>query len=233
MKVEVITLFPEIFHGFLSSSLIQKAQQNAHLEVRLTQLRDYADPPHYHVDDTPYGGGAGMVLMAEPLARAIEDAKRRLPNAEVALLSPAGAVFSQKAAYELSEKAELIFVCGRYEGIDQRIVDLLIDREISLGDFVLMGGEVATMAVLEASVRLIDGVLGNQDSKLHESFGTKGQFKSRLEAPQYTRPAEFRGKQVPEVLLSGDHKRIENWRAQLADELTAARRPDLLESSDD
>jgi len=223
MKSCIITLFPEIFESFLQTSLIHKGIEKNLFEIELVNPREFASPPHFHVDDSPYGGGAGMVMMAEPLAKAIIRAKKSLPNATVTLLSPLGKRFSQSLAQSIAVEEEHIFVCGRYEGIDQRVIDLYVDREISLGDFILMGGEVATMAILEATLRLKPGVLGNTLSTQTESFND-----SHLEAPQYTRPPEFEGHRVPEVLLSGDHSKIEKWRAEKALQITKARRPDLL-----
>ena len=169
-----------------------------------------------------------MVMRAEVLCRAIEDAKRRLPSAKVILLSPAGRRFDQDGAHGLSALSELILICGRYEGIDQRAIDLLVDEEYSIGDYVLMGGEVPAMAVIEATVRLIEDVVGNSDSILNESFARSPDGSRLLEAPQYTRPPEFRGLAAPEVLRSGNHAMIEKWRAEKSLELTRARRPDLL-----
>ena len=228
MKIEILTLFPEIFAGFLSSSLIGKAQEKGLLSIALLQIRSFAEPPQYHVDDTPYGGGAGMVMRAEVLSRAIEDAKIRLPGARVVLLTPAGRCFSQSEAHRLSGLSELILICGRYEGVDQRVIDLLVDDEISIGDYVLMGGEIPAMAVIEATVRLVDKVVGNSESIVHESFSAADDGARLLEAPHYTRPPEFRGIAVPEVLKSGNHALIEKWRAEKSIDLTRTRRPDLL-----
>jgi len=227
LKAEILTLFPEIFSGFLESSLIKKATEKGLFSPALTQIRDFSDPPHYQVDDTPYGGGAGMLMKAEPLGRAIEDAKFRLPRAKVVLLSPCGQVFNQQLAHSLSKHEELIFVCGRYEGIDERIVELYVDYSLSIGDFVLMGGEVAAMLVIEASLRLVPGVLGNSESLTMESFS----HSNLLEAPQYTRPPTYKGLTVPDVLLSGNHQLIEKWRKEQAKLRTKKIRPEL--TSDD
>lgn len=228
MKIDVLTIFPEIFSGFISSSIISKALEKRLIEINLCNIRDFASPPHFQVDDSPYGGGAGMTMKPEPLSLAIEDSKRRLPKAPVLLLSPSGAKFSQSKAQTFSKNSELIFVCGRYEGIDQRAIDLLVDEEISIGDYVLMGGEIPAMVVTEAVVRLIPGVLGNADSTSFESFSDLGEL--LLEAPQYTRPPEFRGRAVPEVLLSGNHKAISDWRLEQSRKRTSERRPDLLKN---
>jgi tRNA (guanine37-N1)-methyltransferase len=168
-----------------------------------------------------------MVMKPEPLMRAIEHAKTLLPNAPVVLLTPAGELLHQKAALQLAQQ-DLILLCGRYEGIDQRVIDLAVDRQLSIGDYVIMGGEVAAMVVIEATVRLIPGVIGNADSLTRESFTPQPENSGMLEAPQYTRPAEFRGQAVPDVLLSGNHKMIDDWRAQKSAELTKKMRPDLL-----
>ncbi|NDC36857.1 MAG: tRNA (guanosine(37)-N1)-methyltransferase TrmD [Proteobacteria bacterium] len=227
MKVAILTIFPALFESFLESSLIKKARDRALLEVSLINIRDFADPPHYQVDDIPYGGGAGMVMKPEPLMKAIAHAKAMLPNASVVLLSPAGELFSQRTAYAMAN-ADMILLCGRYEGIDQRVIDMAVDRELSLGDYVIMGGEVAAMVVIEATARLVPGVIGNTDSLTRESFTPQPNEDGLLEAPQYTRPAEFNGLAVPEVLLSGNHKLIAEWRAAQSTKLTAERRPDLV-----
>jgi tRNA (guanine37-N1)-methyltransferase len=228
MKVEILTIFPTIFTNFLQTSLIGKATERNLLSVTVTDIRDFATPPHLQVDDAPYGGGAGMVMKPEPLTAAIESAKERLPKASVILLTPRGSQFSQSKAHEISTREQLILVCGRYEGIDQRVIDLLIDEELSIGDYVLMGGEVPAMVILESSVRLISQVIGNPSSLSEESFSTTGSAEKLLEAPQYTRPPEFRGACVPETLLSGDHEKIAAWRKEQSMQLTAKRRPDLV-----
>lgn len=227
MKIIILTIFPSLFDGFLNASLIKKAQERTLLEVTLINIRDFSEPPHHQVDDVPYGGGAGMVMKPEPLMRAIEHAKSLLPGAPVVLLTPAGELMHQTCASELAQQ-DLILLCGRYEGIDQRVIDLAVDRQISIGDYVIMGGEVAAMVVIEATVRLIPGVIGNADSLTRESFTPQLNKSGMLEAPQYTRPAEFRGQLVPDVLLSGNHKMIDDWRAQKSEELTKKRRPELL-----
>jgi tRNA (guanine37-N1)-methyltransferase len=224
MKIEILTIFPEIFSGFTSSSLIGKAQERGLLSIQVTDIRDFASAPHFSVDDSPYGGGAGMLMRPEPLYAAIAAAKLKLPDAKVLLLTPTGARFNQKKAQSVSKLSELILVCGRYEGVDQRVIDLCIDEQISIGDYVLMGGEVPAMVLIEASTRLLPEVLGNTESTAHESF-----TEPLLEAPQYTRPPEFMGQKVPEVLLSGNHKRIQEWRQAESKKRTLTVRPDLLE----
>lgn len=224
MRIQILTIFPEIFQNFLETSLIKKAQDKGLFSVSLINIRDFSSPPHYQVDDTPYGGGAGMTMKPEPLYKAISYAKEKAPAAKVLLMSPCGEKFSQAKAQSLSAVDEIIFICGRYEGIDQRVIELCVDEEISLGDFILMGGEVSVMAVLEAVLRLKPGVVGNAESLATESFcGTE----PLLEAPQYTRPPEFMGKKVPEVLLSGNHEEIAKWRAKQSAEATITKRPDL------
>lgn len=223
MKVEILTIFPELFSGFLASSLIAKAQSRSLLHISTLNIRDFSDPPHNHVDDIPYGGGPGMLMKPEPLARAIEAARSRLPNAKVILLSASGSTFTQSKAAELSALSELILICGRYEGVDQRVIDLFVDEEISIGDYVLMGGEVPAMALLEACTRLIPGVVGNEESIQSESFRSSDPH-AQLEAPHYTRPPEYRGLTVPQVLMSGNHKKISEWRLQESKKLTALRR---------
>jgi tRNA (guanine37-N1)-methyltransferase len=224
MKIHILSIFPEIFSSFLGTSLIKKGLESGALNISVKNFRDFAKPPHNKVDDTPYGGGAGMVMKPEPIVEAVEEAKQLLKSAKVILLSPRGARFNQEKAKELAKNKEIIFICGRYEGIDERVSQLVVDEEISLGDFVMMGGEVAAMAIIEATARLLPGVIGNTESPIHESFS-----KAQLEAPQYTRPPEYRGLTVPEVLLSGDHKQINKWREDTAIQLTKSRRPDLSE----
>jgi tRNA (guanine37-N1)-methyltransferase len=225
VRTLVLTIFPELFQSFLSTSLIKKAIDRGLASIDLLDIRDFSDPPHNHVDDLPYGGGAGMVMKPEPLVRAIRSGRQKLPDAEVVLLTPTGTPFTQSCAVELSNR-DLILVCGRYEGIDQRVIDLEVDREISIGDFVVMGGEIPAMALIEATLRLVPEVIGNSESLSTESFDHQ-----LLEAPQYTRPPEFEGMLVPEVLLSGDHKKIAQWRVEQSKNLTQQRRPDLIKGT--
>ena len=229
LSVEVLTLFPRMIAGPLAESILGKAQEKGLLRARVTDIREYATDKHRVTDDLPYGGGAGMVMKPEPLVLAIEDAKARLPAARVLLMSPQGAPFTQARARALAGTAELILVCGRYEGVDERVLEW-IDEEISLGDFVLTGGEFAALAVVDAVTRLVPGVLGNDESIVRESFA---EDKGLLEGPQYTRPPEFRGRKVPEVLLSGDHARIARWREEQSLSRTRQRRPDLVKSGKD
>ena len=222
LSVEVLTLFPRLISAPLEESILGKALEKGLLRVHVTDIRDFADGKHRVTDDVPYGGGAGMVMKPEPLVAAIEAARQRLPGARVILMSAQGAPFRQARACELAGAGSLILVCGRYEGVDERVLRL-VDEELSLGDFVLTGGEIPALAVIDALARLVPGVLGNELSVHAESFSD-----GLLEGPQYTRPAEFRGMRVPEVLLSGDHKKIAQWRQEQAVARTRERRPDLL-----
>jgi tRNA (guanine37-N1)-methyltransferase len=224
--IEVLTLFPRLCAAPLEESILGKALERGLLRVRVTDIREHASGKQRVTDDVPYGGGAGMVMKPEPLVAAIEAAKAREPLARVVLLSPQGRRFTQGIAEELAREQALVLVCGRYEGVDERVLSW-VDEELSLGDFVLTGGELAALAVVDAIARLLPGVLGNAESPLNESFAGEG----LLEGPQYTRPAEFRGLRVPEVLLSGDHARIARWRREQAASRTRARRPDLLQKN--
>ena len=224
MEVAVLTLFPRLIAGPLGESLLGKAQEKGLLRVRVMDIRDYASGKHRVTDDVPYGGGAGMVMKPEPLVGAIEAARTALPGARVVLLSPQGRRFDQRKAEELAGRERLVLACGRYEGVDERVL-AYVDEELSLGDFVLQGGEVAALAVIEAAARLVPGVLGNEESAANESF--TGEMV--LEGPHYTRPPEFRGVGVPQALLSGDHARIARWRRRQALLRTQERRPDLFE----
>jgi tRNA (guanine37-N1)-methyltransferase len=224
MRFDIITIFPEIFAGVLECGILRRARQAQLTEVRLINLRDFARDKHKSVDDRPYGGGEGMVFMPEPLFAAVEHCRgpERTYGCRVLLLSPQGKTWTQEMALELSGLQHIVLICGRYEGVDQRVVDCLVDGEISIGDFVLTGGEIPAMVVLDSIVRLIPGALGNSDSTLNESFTT-----GLLDYPQYTRPAVFRGVAVPEVLLSGDHARIAEWRREMALEKTLRHRPEM------
>ncbi len=225
LEIEILTLFPGMCEGYLSQSILAKAREAGLVAVRVTDIRGHAAGKHKITDDAPYGGGAGMVMKPEPLTEAIEAAAGRLPGARVLLTSPRGRVFNQKLARELAEHGRLVIACGRYEGVDERVMKA-VDMEVSLGDFVLTGGELAALCIADAAARFVPGVLGNEASAGSESFeGESG----LLEYPHYTRPAEFRGMQVPEVLLSGDHRRIERWRRREALRATRERRPDLFE----
>ncbi len=222
MRIDVLTIFPDMVTGFAGHSLLGKARQAGTVDLRVHDLRAHAGGVHRSVDDAPFGGGAGMVLMAEPLFAAVEATE---PARPLLYLSPAGRRFDQSVAHELAALDGFSLLCGRYEGVDERVREHLVDGELSIGDYVLGGGEVAAMVVLEAVTRLLPGVMGNEASATDESF-TDG----LLEYPQYTRPADFRGWPVPEVLRSGDHGRIERWRRAQALARTIERRPDLIEA---
>ncbi|PLX41135.1 MAG: tRNA (guanosine(37)-N1)-methyltransferase TrmD [Deltaproteobacteria bacterium] len=226
MKFNVITLFPEFFESPLSAGLMGKALDSALVEVSLIDLRAYGEGRHKTTDDTPFGGGAGMVMKPGPVVEAIEAVRATDPETKVVLLTPQGEVFSHGRARALSRERSLTFVCGRYEGFDERIRSF-VDFELSIGDFVLMGGEVAALTIMEAAARFVPGVLGDSSSTEEESHSI-----GLLEYPHYTRPREFRGMGVPEVLLSGNHAEIEKWRRARAVERTAKSRPDLLEMAD-
>ena len=220
---DIITLFPEVIESYVDTSIIGRARKRGLLTARCHNPRDHATDKHGSVDDTPYGGGAGMLMMAEPLAKAIEGAKAKAARAKVVLLSPAGRRFNQAVAEEFAQDHGLILVCGRYEGVDERVIETLVDDELSVGDFVLTGGELGALTVIDAVARQLPGVLGNDAGPKEESFaGT-----SLLEFPQYTRPRSWRGHEVPEVLLSGDHGAIARWRQEQREARTKARRPDL------
>jgi tRNA (guanine37-N1)-methyltransferase len=221
LNFTVITLFPQMFASPLGHSILKKAQENGLISVRLIDLRDYAFDRHRTTDDYPYGGGQGMVMKPEPLVSAIEDVRREDDGAQVILLSPAGKLFTQEDAARLAKARQIVLVCGRYEGVDER-VKAFVDAEISIGDYTLSGGEPAATVLIDAVARLIPGVLGNPNSAAEESFSD-----GLLEYPQYTRPEEFRGRKVPEILLSGDHERIRQWRRQMSLQRTRDRRPDL------
>ena len=214
MKFDILTLFPESFESFLKTSIIGRAIEDGKIEVRLFDIRDFSENKHHKVDDVPFGGGAGMVMMCQPLFDAIEHVKQLEDDkAPVIFMTPQGETFKQEVAEELSETGgRLILLCGHYEGIDQRVREALVDREISLGNFVLTGGELPAQIIIDGVSRLLLGVLGSDESASEESFSKS--LDRKLEYPHYTRPAEFRGMEVPEVLLSGHHKNIEEWRKE-------------------
>ena len=224
MQVTVLTLFPEYFTSPLSTSLLGKAIETGKVEVRTTQIRDYALDKHHTVDDAPFGGGSGMVMKPEPCVAALEATGRPAGQVRISF-TPRGERLTQRLVAELAQASELVMLCGRYEGIDERVA-AYVDREISVGDFVLSGGEPAAVILIEAVARLVPGVMGNAASAVDESFG-----EGLLEYPQYTRPAEFKGMPVPEVLLSGNHAAIRRWRRQQSLQVTRARRPDLLQQA--
>jgi tRNA (guanine37-N1)-methyltransferase len=226
----VLTIFPEFFQGPFEHGIVKRAQDSGALEIRIHNLRDWTSDRHKTVDDRPFGGGEGMLLKPEPIFQAVESVwPERRPEQRVVLLSAQGKLFDQETANRLSTVPELFLVCGRYEGVDERVAEHLADEEISIGNYVLSGGELAAAVVLDAVSRLLPGVLGNECSTVFESFQKTGHGGGFLDCPQYTRPAEFRGWKVPEVLLSGNHAEIRRWREQAAREKTARLRPDLLE----
>lgn len=217
-----------MFKGPFSESILSKAQEKGLIEIRVHNIRDWAEDKHKMTDDRPFGGGPGMVLMVEPVDKAIQELKSK--NTRVILMDPAGTRFNQKEAERLSKYDHLIFIAGHYKGIDERIREHLVDEEISIGDFVLTGGEIPAMAVVDATVRLIPGVIGKEESLKKESFSdfdTPG-IPRMLGFPQYTRPEDYKGWKVPEILLSGNHAKIEKWRIKFSQERTEKRRPDLL-----
>lgn len=220
MKIDILTLFPEMFKP-LSSSIIGRAVDSGKLQIKIHDIREYTLDKHNKCDDTPFGGGAGMVMMAQPIASAIEKIDPNHSALRI-FMSPRGKTFNQKKVLEFSKKEHLLLLCGHYEGVDQRVIDLYIDQELSIGDFILTGGEIPAMAVVDAVARYVDGVI-NQDSLSQESFSS-----GLLEYPQYTRPQEFKGLKVPEVLLSGHHAKIDEWRKEKSLEITKKNRPDLL-----
>lgn len=225
MKIDVLTLFPEMFEGVFGHSILKKAADQQAAEYNVVNFRDYADNKHKTVDDYPYGGGAGMVLKPQPIFDAVEAVKATsTAKPRVVLLCPQGARYDQKMAEELAAEEHLIFICGHYEGYDERIRENIVTDEISIGDFVLTGGELGAMVIIDSVVRLLPGVLGNQESHQKDSFST-----GMLEHPHYTRPADFRGLKVPDVLVSGNHAYIEEWRVKQSLKRTYTRRPDLLD----
>jgi tRNA (guanine37-N1)-methyltransferase len=226
MKFDILTLFPKMFSSPLQESILGKAIEKGLIEIRTINIRHFASDKYRVVDDAPYGGGQGMVMKIEPIARAIEWVKSQNPSAWTIYLTPQGKPFHQKMAQELSSRSHLVLLCGRYEGIDERVRELFVDEEISIGDYVLTGGELAAMVVIDAISRLLPGVLGSDRSAQEDSF-----FESLLEYPQYTRPPNFRGIEVPDVLLSGNHAAISRWRRTEALKRTWMRRPDLLDKA--
>jgi tRNA (guanine37-N1)-methyltransferase len=226
----VLTIFPEFFEGPFEHGVIQRARETGALEIRIHNLRDWTFDRHKTVDDRPFGGGEGMLLKPEPLFLAVESIVGQASGlSKKVLLSAQGCVFDQKKANELSGLGELLLICGRYEGVDERVAEHLADEELSIGNYVLTGGELAAAVVIDAVARLLPGVLGNESSAVFESFQDGGHAGALLDCPQYTRPAEFRGWKVPDVLLSGNHEEIRRWRQRAALEKTARLRPDLLE----
>jgi len=228
IRFDILSVFPGMFASPLAESLIGKARDKGLVDIRFHDIRDYATDRHRMTDDAPYGGGGGMVMKVEPIDRALEAILPDRSEGLVILMTPQGEPFSQRRAEELASRPRLVLLCGHYEGVDERVRERLVDRELSIGDYVLTGGELAAMVVVDAVSRLIPGVLGNDASAAEDSFST-----GILEYPHYTRPATYRGWPVPEVLLSGNHAEIEAWRRTEALKRTLARRPDLLEKKVD
>ncbi|HJA46457.1 MAG TPA: tRNA (guanosine(37)-N1)-methyltransferase TrmD [Candidatus Limosilactobacillus excrementigallinarum] len=229
MRIDILSLFPDMFQATLGESIVGRAQDDGFLDINVTDFRQYTTDKHRHVDDAPFGGGAGMLLQAQPIFDAMaaidQEVAGKYPKGRVILMDPAGRRFDQKYAQELAQEEHLTFICGHYEGYDERIRNLVTD-EASLGDYVLTGGELAAMVMIDATVRFVPGVLGNQASPMGDSFSN-----GLLEYPQYTRPADFRGMKVPEVLTSGNHQKIKEWRMRESLRRTLERRPDLLETA--
>ncbi len=241
MKIDIVTLFPEICRAPLNESMMKRAQEKGAVDIHIHNLRDWTADKHHIVDDTPFGGGQGMVMKPEAIFAAVEDLQRQTLNAQrstsntqsniklqtpkTILMSPAGRCFDQQLAKQLSRESHLIIICGHYEGVDHRVIEHLIDMEISIGDYVLTNGAIAAVVFVDAIVRLLPGTLGHERSAVDDSFSSE---RSGLEGPQYTRPAEFRGWKVPEVLLSGNHAEITKWRKEQAIKRTRENRPDLL-----
>ena len=229
LNFEVLTLFPGILAGPLNESILKRAREKGLLNVAVRNIRDYTEDKHKTADDSPYGGGAGMVLKPEPIFRAFEALKAEHPGEEflTVLLSPQGRLLDQQRAEQLAEeKRRIVLLCGHYEAIDERVVEQLVDEELSIGDYVLTGGELAALVVIDAAARLLPGVLGDEESAYRDSFGD-----GLLDHPHYTRPVEFRGMRVPETLLSGNHAEIDRWRRRESLRATLRKRPDLLETA--
>jgi tRNA (guanine37-N1)-methyltransferase len=231
MKIDILTLFPEICRAPLSESMMKRAQEKQIVDLQIHNLRDWTTDKHHIVDDAPFGGGQGMVMKPEPIFKAVEalktNPKSQTSNPKVILMSPTGKRLDQKLAGDLSEESHLIIICGHYEGVDHRVIEHLVDLEISIGDYVLTNGAIAAAVLVDSVVRLFPGVLGDEQSAVDDSFAG-----GLLEGPQYTRPAEFRGWKIPDILLSGNHAEIAKWRQEQAKKRTKQNRPDLLGSGD-
>ena len=227
MKIDVLTLFPEMFEAVFGVSIIKRAADNGLIDLRFVNIREFSEDKHKRVDDYPYGAGGGLVMQPMPIYAAYEHlAKESEEKPYVIYMSPQGKTFTQKKAIELKEHKHLILLCGHYEGVDQRVLDEIVDEEISIGDYVLTGGEIAAMAIIDATARMIPGVLDSEDTFSHESH-----FDGLLEYPQYTRPPVWRGREIPEILVSGHHANIEKWRREKSIEITAKKRPEMLEKA--
>lgn len=230
LEIDIVTIFPEICRAPLGESIIGRAQESGLVEIRVHNLRDWTTDKHRQVDDEPYGGGPGMVMKPEPFFAAVRSLKKESPEAKVLLMTPQGRRFDQATASRLAgSESGLILLCGHYEGIDHRVVEALVDEEISIGDYILTNGAIAAAVLVDAITRLIPGVLGDESSPEEESFSASESGPARLEAPHYTRPADFEGRKVPEILLSGHHEKIAAWRREMAESRTRENRPDLLD----
>ena len=228
MFFDILTLFPEMFAGPFSESILKIARKKDLIDIKTINIRDFAEDKHHTTDEPPYGGGAGMVMKAEPIFKAWQDTQnKRGVNSKTILMSPQGKELTQNLVKDLSKEEGLTIICGRYEGVDERVRETIVDEEISIGDFVLTGGELPAMVLIDAVSRMVSGVLGDENSSVKDSF-----YKGLLEHPHYTRPREFRGMQVPDVLLSGNHKMIKDWRRRESLKRTLLRRPDLLKNED-
>lgn len=226
MKFDVLTLFPAMFEAVLGDSIIARARKAGIIDMNFIQIRDFSANKHKKTDDAPYSGGGGMLMTPQPIYDAYQSIAKDLPyKPHTIYMSPQGTVFNQKKAIELSKKEHIVILCGHYEGVDQRVLDMIVDEEISIGDFVLTGGEIPAMAVIDSVARMLDGTLSGEANYQNESH-----YSGLLEYPQYTRPEEFMGEKIPEVLLSGHHKKIEEWKRLKAIEVTYRKRPDLLEN---
>ncbi len=226
MNINVLTLFPDIIENYFNHSIGARAVKNGHFEIDVLNIRDFSTDKHSKVDDTPFGGGAGMLMMCQPLFDSVDFVKQKHPNTKVIYMSPKGKILNNKLARKMAQHDSLTFVCGHYEGVDQRFIDEMVDYELSIGDYVLTGGELAALVSIDAVMRFIPGVLGADNVHEEESFEDQ-----LLEYPQYTRPAEYKGMQVPEVLISGHHAKIKKWQRERQLEETFLKRPDLLEKA--
>jgi tRNA (guanine37-N1)-methyltransferase len=224
MRIDVLTLFPAMIEDGLNHSIIKRAMDKKSVEIEAHNIRDFSTDKHSRVDDTPYGGGAGMVMQVQPIESAIKSLELK-ESTPLIYVTPKGKTFNQEMAQEFSKAEQVVFLCGHYEGVDQRVIDTYVTHEVSIGDYVLTGGELPAMVMIDAIVRLLDGVLGDKESHVDESFNN-----GLLEYPHYTRPADYSGMKVPDVLLSGNHKKIEEWRLYESIRLTFERRPDLLKT---
>ena len=234
MRIDILTLFPEMLEATLATSIVKRAQDGGHVEIHVHDIRDWADNKHRKVDDRPFGGGPGMVMMCQPLHDAVQEVERQLNNAPVRIhFTPQGEVLKQERVEQLATEKNVLLIAGHYEGIDERVIETLDPLELSTGDYVLSGGELPALLLVDAIVRLLPGVLGHADSADQDSFSKRGsEGKRLLDCPHYTRPRVWMEKEVPEVLLSGDHPAVDRWREEQMEERTKTRRPDLLDNEE-